>query len=138
MAEQAKSTPIRFTSIHPVLAVSDLEGALAYYRDRLGFSVSWQWGDGSGPAVRAGVERDGLEIQLVADGRFAPETASVVYVHVRGVDAYYRACVERGAEITMPLADRPFGMRDFRVVDPSGNALGFGEPMAYGRLMTED
>jgi len=118
---------VRFTDISPIFAVSDLNRGLAYYSEKLGFSVSWQWGD---PPVRAGVSRDDLEIQLVADGRFAPEHPSYVYFLVRGVDAYYAFCSDRGAEIVMPLDDRPFGVRDFRVTDPNGNMLGFGEPIA--------
>jgi hypothetical protein len=44
-----------------------------------------------------------------------------------GVEEYYRACIERGALIQYGLVERPWGMRDFRVLDPSGNRLGFGE-----------
>ena len=117
---------VAFTSVHPVLAVIDLGVALAYYRDCLGFDVTWQWGD---PPVRAGVSRDGLELQLVADGRFAPQQPSYVYFQMEGVDRYYDACVAGGATIMMPLEDRPFGVRDFRVYDPSGNAIGFGEAL---------
>ena len=32
-----------------------------------------------------------------------------------------------GAKIAVPLAERSYGMRDFRIVDPSGNELSFGE-----------
>jgi uncharacterized glyoxalase superfamily protein PhnB len=34
---------------------------------------------------------------------------------------------EGGAKVAVPLADRPYGMRDFWIVDPSGNELSFGE-----------
>lgn len=110
-----------------MLAVADLEAELEYYVHRLGFAVAWRWGD---PPVRAGVVRDGLELQLVTDDRFAPDGASRVYFQVRGVDDYWTRCVERGAEIDCPLGDRPFGMRDFRVADLSGNVLGFGQPVS--------
>jgi predicted enzyme related to lactoylglutathione lyase len=119
-----------FTSVHPVLAVHDLGREIAYYVETLGFTLSWEWGE---PPVRAGVQRDGLELQLVADGRFAPAEPSYVYFQIRGVDSYFATCVERGAEIVMTLGDRPFGVRDFRIVDPSGNKLGFGEPIGADR-----
>ncbi len=115
---------VTFSSVHPVLAVRDLGRDVAYYIQQLGFAVSWQWGD---PPARVGVHRDGLELQLVSDGRFAPSHPSYVYFQLQGVDSYYAACVERGAEIILPLADRPFGVRDFRIVDRSGNMVGFGE-----------
>jgi catechol 2,3-dioxygenase-like lactoylglutathione lyase family enzyme len=126
MAPSQASAPA-FTSVHPVFAVRDLAEALAYYRDVLGFRVAWTWGD---PPVRAGVARGAVEIQLVSDGRFAPPGPSCVYCHLAGVDAFYAECRARGAEIIMELDDRPFGVRDFRVADPSGNRLGFGEPAA--------
>ena len=121
---------VEFGSVSPVLAVRDLEADVAHYVERLGFAESWRWGD---PPIRAGVTRDGLEIQLVSDGRFSPEGSSRVYFKLRGVDAYYETCVERGADIVMPLDDRPFGVRDFRVADASGNILGFSEPLLASR-----
>jgi predicted enzyme related to lactoylglutathione lyase len=105
----ATDSTVQFTSVHPVLAVRDLDQHLTYYAQQLGFSTSWLWGD---PPVRAGVRRDDVEIQLVSDGRLAPTQPSYVYFLIRGVDAYHANCVERGADIVMPLADRPFGMRD--------------------------
>lgn len=117
----------KLTGMEPVLAVGGLAENLSYYRDQLGFTVSWQWGE---PAVRAGVVRDGLKLQLVSDGRFSPECPSRIYFLVSDVDAYHAECEARGADIQMALGDRPsFGMRDFRVVDPSGNILAFGEPI---------
>jgi uncharacterized glyoxalase superfamily protein PhnB len=118
---------VEFTGVQPVLAVDDLARDLSYYVEQLGFTVAWKWGE---PAVRAGVARDGLELQLVSDQRFAPACSSRVYFSVRGVDAYYAQCLAGGATIELPLDDRPFGMRDFRVVDRSGNVLGFGEATA--------
>ena len=59
-----------------------------------------------------------------------PVGGGSLYFHLDGVEGYYRACLARGAEPTFELAERPWGMRDFRVVDPSGNRLGFGEPLA--------
>jgi uncharacterized glyoxalase superfamily protein PhnB len=47
-----------------------------------------------------------------------------------GVDTYYERITVAGAKVAVPLADRPYGMRDFRIVDPSGNELSFGEAIA--------
>jgi len=110
----------------PVLAVADLEAATAYYTGALGFEVTWRWGQ---PPVRAGVARDAVELQLVRAGTpGAPPGPAVVYCHVRGVAAYHAACAARGADISAPLVAHHFGLRDFRVRDPDGNVVGFGEP----------
>lgn len=66
----------RFTSVHPVFAVQDLRSEVEYYTSSLGFEVAWMWGE---PPVRAGVGRDDLGVQLAADGRFAPDGASIAY-----------------------------------------------------------
>lgn len=50
-----------------------------------------------------------------------------MYFHVTGVEEYYRQCLERGVSDTSELEVRPWSMNDFRLVDPSGNQLGFGE-----------
>jgi catechol 2,3-dioxygenase-like lactoylglutathione lyase family enzyme len=114
--------------VFPVLAVVDLDAAVAYYADALGFHVTWRWGE---PPVRAGVARDAVEFQLVGAGTpGAPLGPAVVYCHMRGVAAYYAACLAYGANIIAPLTTHPFGLSDFRISDLDGNILGFGEPIA--------
>jgi uncharacterized glyoxalase superfamily protein PhnB len=112
------------TRVFPILAVRDLSEAVDYYRDTLGFSMAWVWGD---PAQRVGVTLDDIEIQLVAPGPGVPPGPGVVYCHMTGIDAYYEECKRAGAEIVLGLGERPWGARDFRVVDPSGNRIGFAE-----------
>jgi uncharacterized glyoxalase superfamily protein PhnB len=116
----------RVTRVFPVFVVRDLDEALKYYSDKLGFSIAWSWGD---PISRAGVALDDIEIQLEGAGLGAPAGPSVVYCHMAGVDAYYETCRARGATIAMDLADRPWGMRDFRILDPSGNRIGFASAL---------
>lgn len=111
------------TAISPVFAIRDLAEAIEYYTEKLGFRVSWTWGT---PATRAGVALSGVEIQLKGVGLGAPPGQSVVYCHMKDVDSYYAACKSRGACIAMEIADRPWAMRDFRVLDRSGNRIGFG------------
>jgi len=55
----------RITQLHPVFAVRDLDEAIRYYRDKLGFSVAWQWGQ---PTSRVGITLDSAEIQLEERG----------------------------------------------------------------------
>ena len=114
------------TKVFPVFSVRDLVEALEYYQDKLGFSIAWSWGD---PPSRAGVALDDIEIQLESAGLGAPPGPSVVYCHMADADSYYEVCLARGAMIAMEMGERPWGMRDFRVLDPSGNRIGFGSPL---------
>ena len=116
----------RVTKVFPVFTVRNLGEALEYYRDKLGFTIAWTWGD---PVSRAGVALDDVEIQLEGAGFGAPPGPSVVYCHMTDVDSYYEACRGRGATFAMDLADRPWGMRDFRVLDPSENRIGFASAL---------
>jgi catechol 2,3-dioxygenase-like lactoylglutathione lyase family enzyme len=115
-----------FLRVFPILGVSDLAAALVFYRDILGFTVAWQWGN---PPSRAGVTRGDVELQLLGDPRLRP-AAGRVYIHMTGVAAFYREVGDRGAHIYEPLVDRDWGMRDFRILDPSGNQLGFAEQIS--------
>lgn len=114
------------TRVFPILLARDLDEAIDYYCDRLGFEVAWTWGD---PISRAGVALDEVEIQLVGPGPNHPSGPAVVYCHMNGVDEYYESFRDRGADICMELGDRPWGMRDFRVSDPSGNQIGFASAL---------
>ena len=44
-----------------------------------------------------------------------------------GVDDYYDKIKAAGARIAIEIADREYGLRDFRAVDPDGNQISFGE-----------
>jgi catechol 2,3-dioxygenase-like lactoylglutathione lyase family enzyme len=114
------------TRLFPVFAVSDLVAAIDFYRDKLGFALAWTWGT---PATRAGVRLDRIEIQLDCAGGGAPPGPSVVYCHMVGVASYYAACKARGVPFALELGERPWGMVDFRVVDPDGNRIGFGSQL---------
>ncbi len=111
----------------PILSVADLSAALDYYERVLGFHVEWKWGE---PPHLAGVCRDRVEVNLSQLTSGTKPTTSKVYFQMAGVDAYYNRVTTAGAEVAISLADRPYGMRDFRVVDPNGNELSFGEASA--------
>jgi uncharacterized glyoxalase superfamily protein PhnB len=110
----------------PILSVTDLSEALDYYQNVLAFQIGWSWGE---PPRLASVCRDRVEVNL-SQSPNTHTTASKVYFQMAGVDAYYNQVTTAGAKIAAALADRPYGMRDFRIVDPSGNELSFGEATA--------
>jgi len=119
------STSPEITLMNPVFSVANLSDSIDYYRDALGFELSWQWGT---PIIRAAVAAHGYEIQLDASGS-GPTGRSVVYFHMKGLSSYYQACCKRGANVELELDERAFKMRDFRVLDLDNNRLGFGEPL---------
>lgn len=116
----------RFESLAPILAVDDLHRVLAFYRDLLGFDLAWCWGK---PLELAGLCRDAVELTLM-DRPDKPEGRARISLRITSIDALYASLAQAGADITVPIGDRPYGLRDFRVVDPSGNELDIGEAIA--------
>ena len=100
--------------VAPVIPVSDLRAALAYYRDALGFSVDFTWGD---PPTYAGLEWGHVELHL-AKGE--PRSPSTVAFFCRGLDALREQFKNKGARMAGPITVEPYGMREFSATDLDG------------------
>jgi uncharacterized glyoxalase superfamily protein PhnB len=108
-----------------VLHVKDMPAALGYYRDTLGFTVTFSWEE---PPRYVCLCLGDAAIHLNA---YAPPAApSHVCIFCKGIDALYAQLAARGATIVVPIDDRPYGMRDFAVTDPDGHRLVFGQGLS--------
>ena len=119
--------PIR--AIVPQFLVDDLDRAVAYYRDRLGFTVDFTYDD-----FYAGISRDGCAIHLKEAGKLAEERAHRkreehldAYIDVTGIQDLYADLQRRGATVTRPLEERPWACLDFYIEDADGYILCFSE-----------
>lgn len=117
------------TSLSPQFLVDDLSVAIAYYRDRLGFELDFEY-----ESFYASVSRDGFSIHLkcapktVADRTHRKQNEHLdASIGVQGVDALFEELKTRGAYIIRPLEQRPWGRKDFYVEDPDGYILNFSE-----------
>jgi len=109
---------------HAVLAVPDLTAALDYYTTRLGFVTSFTWGE---PPRFAGVNLGNVQMFLKT-GTPSPEGCEV-YFMVGDADELYAFHQSQGVEVTAPLDDREYGIRDYAVRDLNGYHLSFGHPL---------
>lgn len=108
----------------PVFVVRDIHASVAWYRDVLGFEVAFVYGE---PAFYAGVCRGDATIHMQAASRATRQPGqSAANVFTADVDAFYAEISGRGATSLSPPDDRPYGMRDFDILDPDGNSLCFG------------
>jgi predicted enzyme related to lactoylglutathione lyase len=121
----------RITCLAPQLLVDDLDGAMAFYRDVLGFTFGPPWG-----GFYAIGARDGFELHLKCAPKTPEDRANRhqhehldIYAGVAGVDALYEACRAKGATILKPLEPTPWGTKDFYLQDPEGYIIAFGEPV---------
>ncbi len=109
------------TSAAAVFQVGNLDKALAYYTEVLGFSQDFRFGDYAG--VKQG------EVCLHLSGHSIhqrPVGAGSVYIFCDEVDAYCADIRAKGARILAEPKAYAYGLRDFIVVDPDGNHLSFG------------
>jgi len=105
----------------PTLATLDQEETIAFYRDKLGFSLLRRDPD------YLILRRDGFELHFWAcDDRLIAENTSC-YLRVSDVDALHREIAGRGLDV-IPPSLRLWGMKEFYVIDPHGNLLRFGQP----------
>jgi len=117
-----QSTASRFMRAAPEVPVADLDEAIAYYSDRLGFRTASRMPNGE----YAVVERNDVALHLFSDGEVP--AAIAFHIFVDGLDPLEQELGARGAQITQAIELKPWGTRDFRVVDPFGNEIKFTEP----------
>lgn len=112
----------------PVFRVADLDRALAYYRERLGFETEFVH-----HGFYAGVERDGCRIQLKHEPSM-PSSPAVVAASdridacfgVRDAVALAADFAKAGADFAVSLHAMPYG-KEFYLRDVDGHVLAFVE-----------
>jgi uncharacterized glyoxalase superfamily protein PhnB len=50
-----------------------------------------------------------------------------IFFWVKDVNALYEQVIKGGAAIAVPLETRPYGIRDFSILDPNGVLLVLGQ-----------
>ena len=132
MSPVAADRITRVTGIAPQLLVDDLDRAIRYYCDQLGFELDFQY-----ESFYASVTRDGFAIHLKQAPKLAAEREHRkenehldAYISVSGIRGLFSELEKRGARVTKPLAERPWACLDFYVEDPDGYILCFSEPTA--------
>jgi catechol 2,3-dioxygenase-like lactoylglutathione lyase family enzyme len=104
----------------PELPLTDVAAGVAYYQKVLGFHINYQQQD-------LGVmDRDYVTLLLIQRGDRAGIGSCGAYV--RDADALYAELKARGANLQGEPMSRPWGLRDFRVLDLEGNRLTFCQP----------
>ena len=130
-------TQAKILGISPCFIVRDVPASLAFYRDRLGFEVTFE-----GPEpndIFFGIMcRGGAQILMKAVGvepvpnRTRDIQQGIVrwdaFVIVPDPDALAAEFAARNVEFFQPLRDTHDGLRGFEIQDPNGYLLFFGRP----------
>jgi catechol 2,3-dioxygenase-like lactoylglutathione lyase family enzyme len=101
----------------PVLPSRDLTETAVLYQ-RLGFQVTFPMDD------YLIADRDGAELHFFPVADLDPATSNAVcYLQVDDADALHLEWAALGVRVIRPLEDKPWGLREFALVDDSGNLI---------------
>lgn len=112
----------------PVLPVGDFGAALSFYKDKLGFDETFR--DNSDAPGYVGLKRDDVEVHLArVDGGLARTVGEQTMARflVKDVDGLFSEYSRHGGVIhpNGKIADKPWGTREFAVLDPTGVCITF-------------
>ncbi|MGD9589006.1 MAG: VOC family protein [Pyrinomonadaceae bacterium] len=111
---------------HPWLACADLVAGIEFFVNVLGFHEEWRWGS---PPSDASVALDDVALFRLCNEEFASRVSgSAVSIAVDGIDELYQEHLRRGAPISRPITNEPWGTREYHVEGPSGYKLRFFGP----------
>jgi len=132
MSTAAVPRATHLTGIAPQFLVDDLDRAIAYYCDQLGFELDFKY-----QSFYASVARDGFAIHLKAAPKLAADREHRkqnehldAYISVSGIRGLFSELKMRGVQVLKPLEERPWACLDFYVEDPDGYILCFSERIA--------
>jgi catechol 2,3-dioxygenase-like lactoylglutathione lyase family enzyme len=119
--------------ISPFFIVKDTSAALAFYRDRLGFDVTFQEpaDDPFFAIVRRGsamIMFKDVGVDPLPNYKREPQARWDAYLYVPDPDALAAEFSSRKVEFSKPLKDTHDGLRGFELHDADGYVLFFGRP----------
>lgn len=120
--------------IAPEFFVPDVDAAVAFYTDVLGYTLLRKEGS---PATFAIGHINGATIMFMQERWHAGPRAELdsrgagldIRVMVSDVNAHYERVRAAGCEILHEIGDRDYGLRDFIMRDPHGFRLRFASPL---------
>ncbi|MEN9548455.1 MAG: hypothetical protein RIR12_1046 [Bacteroidota bacterium] len=114
------------TAIHPKLPMRQKAVTAAYYKQQLGFIDigSTDYAD------YLMLKKDAVEIHFFTFEQLDPYTNDgQVYIRVNNIETLYHQWLAAGVAIhpNNPLQLKPWGQKEFSLLDPDNNLLTFGE-----------
>ncbi len=114
----------KLTGAATVIPVTDFPASLAYYRNVLGFTVEFLWGE---PQSYACLCRDEVSIHIVSANVAKHQPGQTgVCIFVRDADAMFEELSLKGAVVVSHPQTYDYGMREFEITDLDRNRLIYG------------
>ena len=114
------------TAIHPKLPMRDATITREYYINKLGFIET---GTTSYPGYLM-VKKDQIEIHFFEFKELDPkENYGQVYIRTDDIESFYQWLLDHKIEIhpNGHLQKKPWGLKEFSLLDPDNNLLTFGQ-----------
>jgi catechol 2,3-dioxygenase-like lactoylglutathione lyase family enzyme len=112
-----------FKETHPILGTQDIQRAIAFYTQRLGFKLAF--GDKADPPNYVGFRRDAVELHLQFQFEHEMGTIRLRFL-VEDPDALFNEYRQWGVECNPNrVHDTSWGTREFALYDLDRNALTF-------------
>ena len=117
------------TNINPKLPMRNKEITRAFYLNTLKFKELGS-ADFDGYLM---VKKDSIEIHFFEFKNLDPkENYGQVYIRTDNIDALYKSMLDNKTEIhpNGPLQIKPWGQKEFSILDPDNNLLTFGQSLS--------
>ena len=124
-----------FKQLTPVIIADAVEPGIAFWTDRLGFTVSNQVPGPDGKLIFASVEKDGIEVMYqtrasaIADqpgmARELNGHSIALFITVTDLDKVEKAVA--GAPVVKARHETFYGSTEIYVREPAGNTVGFAQ-----------
>ena len=114
----------RVRDAFPILLVADLPRSLAFYRDLLGFELTYVFPEDEPGFASLAVE--GGKLALASTDRPVDPSSTAIWVYTDDVDAAFAELEGAGVRVVAPPADQPWGERLASVADPDGYVVHVG------------
>lgn len=112
--------------IHPKLPMRDKKATADFYISKLGFS---RFGNADYDGYLM-IEKDNIQIHFFEYKDLNPsENYGQVYIRVKDIESYYKSLNDSNTPIhpNGKLQIKPWGQKEFSLLDPDNNLLTFGE-----------
>lgn len=114
------------THIHPKLPMHNKTATKQFYMEQLGFEAVGNT-DFEGYLM---LKKDQIELHFFEFKDLNPlENYGQVYIRVREIESFYKELLSKKTAIhpNGPLQLKPWGQKEFSILDPDHNLLTFGE-----------
>lgn len=105
------------------LHVEDIDDAVAFYRDQLGFRLAQDLREQDFALFEGGGLTLGLHVPFEGEGGRQPGGATGVIFSVADVRSTVESLKDKGVEIGDPVEKTPWGALAGTILDPSGNEI---------------